>query len=239
MNFPLSNEIDRERLHAMKVLVVDDHPLFLSGIRGVLESLADDVSVLEAGSAEDAIEHIQRAPDIDFICLDLQLPGLNGIEFLAELRKRRVPAPVVILSALESPNVIHCALKAGANGYISKTTARDELVTELETIARSGHYVSPILRRRLDNFRAGFGTADEGGVNLTRRSDKFSICSRPVSVTPKLRVNSTLLRARSKVISRRSTRCSTRRPVPPVWPKRAVWVYWKTSSSVLSCNKLS
>ena len=169
MNFPLSNEIDRERLHAMKVLVVDDHPLFLSGIRGVLESLADDVSVLEAGSAEDAIEHIQRAPDIDFICLDLQLPGLNGIEFLAELRKRRVPAPVVILSALESPNVIHCALKAGANGYISKTTARDELVTGLETIARSGHYVSPILRRRLDNFRAGFGTADEGGVNLTRR----------------------------------------------------------------------
>ena len=164
-----STEIQRERLRAMKVLVVDDHPLFLSGIRGVLEGLADEVCVLEAGSAEDAIAHIERAPDIDFICLDLQLPGLNGIEFLDELRKRRVPAPVVILSALESPGIIHRALKAGANGYISKSTARDELVTGLEAIARSGHYVSPMLRRPLDSFRAGIGPAGEGGVNLTRR----------------------------------------------------------------------
>ena len=76
MNFPLSNEIDRERLHAMKVLVVDDHPLFLSGIRGVLESLADDVSVLEAGSAEDAIEHIQRAGHR----LHLPRPAASGPE---------------------------------------------------------------------------------------------------------------------------------------------------------------
>ena len=169
MSFVISKEIQRERLHAMKVLVVDDHPLFLSGIRGVIESLADEVCVLEATSAEDAIAQIEREPDIDFICLDLQLPGLNGIEFLSELRRRRVPAPVVILSALESPGIIHRALKAGANGYISKTAPRDELVKGLSAIARSGHYVSSALRRPLDSFRAGIGSAGAGGVNLTRR----------------------------------------------------------------------
>lgn len=153
----------------MKVLVVDDHPLFLSGIRGVIESLADEVCVLEATSAEEAVARIQREPDIDFICLDLQLPGLNGIEFLGELRRRRVPAPVVILSALESPGIIHRALKAGAIGYISKTAPRDELVKGLRAIVRSGHYVSPALRRPLDNFRAGIGPRGGGGVNLTRR----------------------------------------------------------------------
>ena len=99
----------------------------------------------------------------------MQLPGLNGIEFLGELRARRVPVPVVILSALESPAIIHRALSAGASGYISKTAPRDELVRGLRAIARAGHYVSPTLRRPLDNFRAGIGPVEGGGITLTRR----------------------------------------------------------------------
>jgi DNA-binding NarL/FixJ family response regulator len=153
----------------MIVLVVDDHPLFLSGVRVVLEAMADDVTVLEACSGQEAFGQLETTPEIDFVCLDLQLPDMNGLEFLSAVRQRRVPVPVVILSAIESPGEIHNALKAGANGYISKTTAREELVKGLQTIARSGHYVSPALRRPLDNFRAGIGATGDATIKLTRR----------------------------------------------------------------------
>lgn len=166
---PDHEAIRGEHWGAMKILVVDDHPLFLSGIRTVLEGLADAVTILEAGSAEAAFAHLERAPDIDFLCLDVQLPGMDGIEFLEELRRRRVPVPVLILSAQESPAVVDRALKAGANGYVSKHATRDELALGLTTIARTGRYLSTALRRPLDDFRAGIRRAGPGAVKLTRR----------------------------------------------------------------------
>ena len=153
----------------MKILLVDDHPLFLAGIRHVLAGLADQVTILEAGSAETAFECLDAHPDLDWICLDLQLPGLDGFDFLAELKTRRITTPIVILSANDSPSVVHRALRAGASGYLSKSTPMYEIRAAFDALEHRGHYVSSSLRAELDNFRAGIADPRSGGIALTRR----------------------------------------------------------------------
>jgi DNA-binding NarL/FixJ family response regulator len=147
--------------------------MLISSIRSVMENLADEVIVLEATSAEQALEQLERETNLDFICLDMGLPGLSGLELLGELRKRRVSIPVVMLSAKDEPDLVHRALKAGARGYISKTATRDELLEGFNAIIRTGHYVSPVLRRALDSYRAGIEPSISGEIRLTRRQGQI------------------------------------------------------------------
>lgn len=153
----------------MKVLLVDDHPLFIAGIRGVLETLGPDVEVLEAGTAQRALGVLDVHLDFDYLCLDLQLPDMDGFDLLAELNRRRLPVPVLIMSANESPDIVHRALKSGAAGYLSKSAPIGEIRQAFDDLERKGRYVSPRLRPALDAFRAGVEHVAEGRVALSAR----------------------------------------------------------------------
>lgn len=153
----------------LDILVVDDHPIFMSGIRGVLSELGSSVAITEAADAEAGLASLDANPNVDFICVDIRLPGGDGIEFLNEVKRRRIPAPVVMLSAVDAPEVVQRALRAGASGYISKTAGRDELLEGFRTILASGRYVSPALHATVDRLRDGVETGKTGGIQLTKR----------------------------------------------------------------------
>ncbi len=126
---------------AMKILVVDDHPLILEALRLVLQRLEATVEVVEAPSAEAGRRLAAEHPDLDLLLLDLTLPGVNGLELLEELRQDYPAVPVVVLSASERPEDVVRALDLGAMGYIPKTSSNEVMLQALRLVFSGGIYV--------------------------------------------------------------------------------------------------
>ncbi|MGO4210096.1 response regulator [Terriglobus sp. 2YAB30_2] len=114
----------------IKVLTVDDHPLLREGIAAVLEGEQDVELVAEAANGQEAIELFRRHhPDVTL--MDLQMPGMNGIETIVAIRSEFPDARFVVLTTYQGDVQAFRALKAGASGYLLKSMLRKDL---LETI---------------------------------------------------------------------------------------------------------
>lgn len=153
----------------MKILVVDDHPLFAQGMSTAIKDIVGKTDILSAESCESAFPILADHLDIEWIFLDLNLPGMNGYEFLSELKKMCCPIPVVIISSIEEIANIHNALKLGASGFISKSESYDGLVIAIDSLQKTGRYITPSYRKALDNFRAGLDQNAECNSVLTFR----------------------------------------------------------------------
>lgn len=149
----------------MKILIIDDHPLLIAGVRDVLCSLDADVECVEAGNAAEALERLCEEGDIDVVCLDLNLPDEQGLVLLERIRASRQGLPVLVFSAIADAPVVERALEAGAAGYVVKASSRGELVEAFEAFLATGHYVSPALRQALETYRSETARAPR----LTRR----------------------------------------------------------------------
>lgn len=152
----------------MRVLIVEDHPLMLSGVRDVVievwpqaicEGVADAAAVLRA---------LSRENDYTFVCVDLRLPDLDGIELIRQLCARRPSLPVAVLSANEHPLSVQQAIDAGAQGYLFKSLSRDEMLDALRQFTTVGHYLPPALRAVLTRHYPA-RTSKRGVLRLTRR----------------------------------------------------------------------
>src|SRR5215831_4943637 len=117
----------------IRVLVADDHPLLRSGLKQVL-SQGPDLEV--AGEAEDSEQVLQQVNEdhYDVVVLDLILPGRGGLDVLRDLRRQHPNLPVLILSMHAEDQFAVRAIKAGANGYLSKENAVGELVKAVRKV---------------------------------------------------------------------------------------------------------
>lgn len=111
----------------MRVFVVDDHALFRRGLALMLREIFDDLSVVEAGSADEAIEIVMDDRAFDLVLLDLVMPGMNGYDGLSLLHELLPDIPIVIISSSESHPDVRAALSRGARGYVLKSSAADVL----------------------------------------------------------------------------------------------------------------
>jgi DNA-binding NarL/FixJ family response regulator len=132
----------------ISVLIVDDHPLFRSGIRSRLEREHDIAPVGEAGTAEQAVVQA-RSLQPDLVVLDLLLPRKTGTEAIPELAKVAPKSKVIIVSSQTSPSSVRAALTAGAAGYVPKRAADGELVSAIRRVASGECYVDPDLGAKL------------------------------------------------------------------------------------------
>jgi two-component system invasion response regulator UvrY len=130
------------------IVIADDHELIREGIKKIIRSSR---SMRIAGEAADIEQTLQlaksQAPDI--IVLDINLPGIDGLEGLDMVRKSFPAIPILILSMFPEERYAVRALKAGASGYITKSMAAEELLKAIEKISSGGVYVSPHLAELL------------------------------------------------------------------------------------------
>lgn len=110
-----------------RLLLIDDHALFRSGLRLVLLQGMADVEVLEAASLEQAVRTTHEPPAL--VLLDIQLQGVNGLEGLGLLRQRWPQVPVVMLSSIATPDTIAQALARGAAAFVSKGDTPDRIIS--------------------------------------------------------------------------------------------------------------
>lgn len=116
------------------LLLVDDHPIVLDGLRAALARHPEITIVAEAGSLAEARAAISE-PGIDVVLLDLRLPDGSGIDLLRDAQALSAPPAVIVLSSFLTPQYVNAAIALGASGYLLKTAATDELLAAITTVA--------------------------------------------------------------------------------------------------------
>ena len=124
----------------VRILIIDDHPLFLDGLAAVLRRFDDGARIQSAANAEDGLA-VAQAHEFDLVLLDLNLPGMDGLTAIGEFHRRFPALPVVVLSASEQPEDVNRAINAGALGFIPKTSSTRALFDALRQVLDGNVYI--------------------------------------------------------------------------------------------------
>jgi two-component system, NarL family, invasion response regulator UvrY len=136
----------------VRVLIVDDHPIIVSGCRSLLEG-EPDIEVIEAqDGAAGFAAFFSEKPDVGVV--DINLPGFSGLELLRRILEREPEARLVIFSMNDDPTVAARAIEAGAKGYIAKNDDPALFADAIKTVANGGRYLHPEMARRIAFLRA-------------------------------------------------------------------------------------
>lgn len=155
----------------MRVLIADDHALLRSGIRLVLGQIDAAIEVLEAADGRAAIELARRsAPDI--CLLDISMPDLNGIDALPQLRRAVPGMKILVLSMHGAKDYVNAALKAGANGYLLKDAAVDELADAIRALREGRPYLG---RQVADALLMDFARQGPDAAESPRATDEVPL----------------------------------------------------------------
>jgi DNA-binding NarL/FixJ family response regulator len=124
----------------IRILSVEDHPVFRQGLVMILETEPDMVLVAQAANGVEAIAEFRRhRPDITL--MDLRLPGANGTDILIAIRGEFPDARIIMLSSSDSDGEIQRALRAGASGYVLKSMPQDELLNVIRSVNAGKRHV--------------------------------------------------------------------------------------------------
>jgi DNA-binding NarL/FixJ family response regulator len=124
----------------IRVLVVDDHPVLRDGVAAILENQSDMTMVGEARDGAEAIERF-RALRPDVTLMDLQMPGMNGVAAITAIRAEHPGARIIVLTTYAGDVQAVRALKAGAIGYLLKSSLRTELIDAIHNVHRGQRHV--------------------------------------------------------------------------------------------------
>lgn len=153
----------------IRVVIADDHPIFRSGLRQVLELDGAISVVAEVGDGEAALARVEALrPDV--AVLDVNMPVRDGLEVARALRDARSATRVVFLTMYRDRQYLDSALDAGASGYVLKDGAVSEIADAVRTVAAGGRYVSARLTSLLLDRRDradGLAAAEPGVADLT------------------------------------------------------------------------
>ncbi|MEV6109924.1 response regulator transcription factor [Streptomyces sp. NPDC051940] len=133
---------------ACRVLLVEDHPIFLEGLMAAIGADHGFSVVAAAGTADEAVAATRtHAPDL--VVMDLGLPGRSGIEAIREVLAAHPEVHVLVMTMSEDDDSLLAAMRAGARGYLLKGASRDEILRALHTVAGGGAVFSPQLAGRI------------------------------------------------------------------------------------------
>lgn len=152
----------------IRILLVDDHPLVLDGIRTRVQ---DDPSIEVIGEASNGEEALQQAKthSPDLVLMDISMPVMNGLEAMRHFNRDYPDIKVIILSMHENREYIVKLIQSGASGYILKDVASGELINAIKTVSNGGTYFSSSASQSL--FHKGDGTPQLEKNPLTSREE--------------------------------------------------------------------
>ncbi len=132
----------------INVLLVDDHALVRTGLRRLLEDVADIQVSAEAESGEQAIDIVRQSrPDV--VLMDVSMPGIGGLEATRKLNQIHPDMPVIIVTVHTDDPFPTRLLEAGASGYLSKGASVEEMVKAIKEVSVGGRYISPTIAQAL------------------------------------------------------------------------------------------
>lgn len=161
----------------IQVLLAEDHNIVREGIRMLLESDKGIRIAAEAVSGEQVLEHLSKDEKIDVILADINMPELDGLSLLKELKTLNLDTRMVILSMHDNEKYIYQAFMEGASGYLLKSVSADELIFALKHIHGGGRYLcSGLSIRMLDKL------VQQGHHVLNTSNDKIDFSAREIEV---------------------------------------------------------
>ncbi len=141
-----------------RILIVEDHTLLRAGLRALLSQDADIEIVGEASNGRDAIQAVGTlSPHL--VLMDLNMPGMNGIEAMLDIKRRYPETRVLVLTLHKTEEYIHESLRAGADGYILKDATHDELRVAVRSVLNGKTYLSPDISSKVINGYLGTGSS--------------------------------------------------------------------------------
>lgn len=132
----------------IKVLIADDHVIVRRGLKQILAEVSDMEVAGEAGTGNETYENI-RSGGWNILLLDISMPGKNALELLKLAKQQSPRLPVLILSMYPEDQYAVRMLRAGADGYLTKESAPDQLIEAIRKVALGGKYISPTLAEKL------------------------------------------------------------------------------------------
>ena len=137
------------------VLVADDHALFRDGVKSLLAETADILVIGEASTGEEAIARSQEL-EPDVVLMDINMPGVKGIEATRRILQRNPNIGIVIVTMLEDDASVFAAMRAGARGYVLKGAHHDEMLHAIRAVAKGQALFGPGIARRVTRFFQSF-----------------------------------------------------------------------------------
>lgn len=152
----------------INILIADDHPMIIDGLRMSLSNVAEVKIVADARDGQSVINVLKKFP-VDVILLDINMPGLNGFDTLKKIKPLFPNVKILILSMYDMPEFIRSVIKGGASGYLLKNTGKDELIEAIQKAHRGETYFSRDVRQILKNEE----NSPTSSVHLTRREKEI------------------------------------------------------------------
>ncbi len=170
----------------MKVLIADDHELFLKGLEMILKDSFPQIELRLAKDYQEIFERISEECDFDLILTDLAMPGARWLEALEKIHAELPETPIIILSAVFDKEVVQKTIELGAAGYIPKTSSNAVIVSAVNLVMSGGVYIPPELLQ--DTKRDEFDllrqiekmpeTSDKTGILSPRQIDVLNLIAK-------------------------------------------------------------
>lgn len=140
-------------MERLRVLIADDHPVFRDGLRLLMDATLDTECVGEAAAGDEAVA-LASSLRPDIILMDIQMPGLNGIEATRRIHAANPEIRVVVVTMYEDDASLFAAMRAGARGYVLKGASRDDILRAIRGVGSGDAIFGPAIAQRLINFFA-------------------------------------------------------------------------------------
>lgn len=138
-------------MHAVRILVVDDHPIVRQGIASLLSNYPEFTIVGQADNGSDALEMVEaHAPEV--VLLDIRMPGENGLDVLRSIRAARPESKVLMLTSFDDDEYVLGALREGARGFVLKNVSDEMLVNAIRGVSRGERVLSPQITERVVQY---------------------------------------------------------------------------------------
>ncbi|MGG1675683.1 response regulator [Neobacillus sp. NRS-1170] len=135
----------------MRILLADDHPLFRSGVRNLIQTTEDLEVIGEAATGDEAVEMALKLKS-DVVVMDIRMPGLNGIEATRVIKEKLPKMKILIVTMLKNDKSVFTAMKIGARGYCLKDASEMELMQAIRMVGNGGAVFSSDIAERMMNY---------------------------------------------------------------------------------------
>lgn len=136
----------------IKILIIDDQQLFIDSLVYVLKTLSDDVEIQQANSIDEAITKLINCDNYDLMLLDMNMPGMGGLDVLHHINSNDCFIPTVVISTEQEAEKIQLALELGAMGFIPKSYQAEQMKSAIRTILEGNMYLPDELQKQLNNL---------------------------------------------------------------------------------------